>query len=282
MRLNEEQERSLESVSEIERKKMKETCMSAIMVLSQNRNPIKKIDLNRLVLGGARNYRAVNAITIEANRELYRLFGMRLYELDDKSKYLLVNSSTDYSQYAKPNNAQQEEFTVLYFILIDIFASSEEKISEPEMLSTLSALDIADVKKHIDTLLKKLYISQIKDPMHQDTKFYTWGPRAEAEVEPDKFFQSFLDLTEDKNESHWPEEKRRVEKLKSIPNRRVATLGHQSVSQTVNQLRQAQAAASQPTSSQSRAPSPQRRVSATQRQAPSSQARVTRSHRSQS
>lgn len=160
----------------------------------------------------------MNAITVAANIRLDKDFGMRLYELEDRSKYLLVNSRADYASYTKRSKTEEEQLTILYLILTDIFASPEEKVSETDMIDTLSVLglDERDLKKHIDTLFKKMYITHVKDPMHQDAKFIAWGPRAEAEIDPDNFFMSFLKMTEDGNEGNWPDQKRRIEKLKSI------------------------------------------------------------------
>lgn len=219
--LDEEHRLALENIDDEEQRKLTAACLSAFMVLAQNRSPIKKSDLNRLVFSGQKYYKAVNAIVIAANKELDKIYGMRLFELEDKSKYLLVNSRADYTSYALRSSSDCQELTVLYFVLMEIFASPEEKISEADMMDMLKALDLSekDLKKHIDSLVKRLYISVTKDAMHQDMKFVSWGPRAEAEVDPDNFFNSFLKLTEDGSESNWPEQKRRIDKLKAIPNR---------------------------------------------------------------
>lgn len=214
-RVSEEVQETINQLPEEDRHKLVKTCVSAIMVLGQNRTPIKKTDLNRHL---HHNYRINNAILVVANYELNKIFGMRLFEVENKSVLLLVNSSIEFSHYATHSKSMSNELTVLYFILMQIFASSDEAVCEDEIENALSPLGFSRdaLKARIDTLVKKHYLVLTKDSFQQDVKLYTWGPRAMAEVDPDNFFECFLNLVGEGSDRDWPELKKRIDKLKSI------------------------------------------------------------------
>lgn len=220
LRLAEEFKRVLDNVEDEVRKKVIPNGVSAILVLGSNKSTIKKADLTRLMLTGVEqlSWKYTNPMIIETNIELDKVFGMRLYELDDRARYLLVNSRADYSQFAKRKDSECDEFTVVYFMLLDIFASPEERVADSDMMDTLSALELTDkdLKKHVDTATKNLYVLLTKDTLNPELKYYTWGPRAMAEVDPDNFLRSFLETAPGTTEKDWPEQKRRIEKLKGI------------------------------------------------------------------
>lgn len=191
-------------------------CVQAVIVLSQNKSPIKRVDLNRLAL--PTNYRISAAIIQLANRELYKTFGMRLFELEDRKKFLLVNAKTDFAQHMTFSDEECEEMTVLYFILMDIFVSPDEKIRDDEIEKSLRPLNYTSetIKSYVDTFVKRLYLTQAR---HHDSLLFSWGPRAVAEVEPERFFECFLELSGNTNQKDWPEIKKRIDKMKSMPNR---------------------------------------------------------------
>lgn len=201
--------------------KMVGDCVHALVVLGQNRNPIKRTDLNKLAFPHNIRGKLPVAIVQAANKELNKTFGMRLYELEDRTKYLLVNSNPGFSNLIDHSDDTCSELTTLYFILLDIFASPDEKLPEEDIHRSLKHLDhnSASLKELLDLYVKKLYLVQDKDKQQQELKIYSWGPRAYAEIEPEGFFNCFLSLSGSTSSRDWPELEKRIEKLKNIANR---------------------------------------------------------------
>lgn len=212
-----ESEEVLSRLSQEEKDGMTRKCVQACIVLSQNRTPIKKADLNKLVFSTS-HFRLHNAVIQNANHDLNKHYGMRLFELSDKARYLLVNTKADFTSYQTFNQEECNEFTVLYFILIELFASPDENISEEDIRNSLSPMKMTndELKSCLDSLTKHLYLTQTRN---QDTRSYAWGPRSMAEVDPDIFFKLFLDMVGDTSDKDWPEQKKRVDKLRAIENR---------------------------------------------------------------
>lgn len=187
-------------------------CVNSFIVLGQDRKPIKKQDLNRLAFPNV-HFKTSAAIIQFANKELHKVFGMRIYELGDKTRYLLVNASQDCAALKlTPDDTEDEELSVLYFVLMGIFASPEEKMDDDALEKMLSDLEIENVQVHFESLVKKLYLTMEKD---QEKKLYSWGPRAYAEVEPEEFFNRFLELAHGTSEEDWSDLRKRIDKLKS-------------------------------------------------------------------
>lgn len=208
---------TLERLGEAERKELVRNCVQAIIVLGQNQNAIKRLDLNKLVNPGT-NYRIAAAVLQAANKEMDSLFGMRLFETEDKTKYILVNRSTEFATYQRHSPNAKFELTVLYFILVGIFTSADEKLADDEITKSLKPLDISATiqKSLLDSFVKKLYLTVEKV---EESRFYRWGPRAIAEVDPVNFFNRFLDLTGSSSDKEWPDLCARIEKLKAIHDR---------------------------------------------------------------
>mgnify|MGYP000923168872 CR=1 FL=1 len=211
---------ALDATSKLEatiRDKLLRNCVQAIIILGQDRNPIKRQELNKLAFPTV-NYRVAAAIVQEANKELNKTFGMRLYELEDKTRYLLINSKTDFADLMNHSEAMCNELAVLYFVLIDIFVAPDERLSEDEIEASLRPLNLTrdETKSYLDSFTKRLYLRMDK---HQESRTFSWGPRAVAEVDPESFFNSFLYLVKDSSDKNWPDLKTRINNLKSIPNR---------------------------------------------------------------
>lgn len=208
----------LNRLDEVERKCLIKNCVHAIIILGQERTPIKKSDLNKLVFSTVGLRSIPQAVIQAANYELNKIFGMRLYEIDDKTKLILINSKTEFSKYHYYNTQMCEELTVLFFILMDIFAAPEEKKSEEDLLEDLKGLDcdIEILKGYLETFVKKLYLVTSREQEH---RMYSWGPRTIAELDPDNFFNSFLELVGDSEDKDWPDLKKRIETLKNMENR---------------------------------------------------------------
>lgn len=192
-------------------------CVHALIVLGQDRNPIKKMELNRLVFTTV-HYRIVNAIIEISNKKLIEIFGMRLFELPDKSQYILVNSSPQFAENLKYDDSNCESLAALYIILMDIFVSPDDRLPMDEITKTFDVLDMDEetLKAHLEYFVRKLYLTKVRGP---ENVFFSWGPRSFAEVEPDAFLQRFIDMAGGGNIDDWPEQKRRIEKLKSLGNR---------------------------------------------------------------
>lgn len=187
-------------------------CVQSFLVLGQDRKPIKKQDLNRLAFPSV-HFKTCAAVIQFANKELHKVFGMRIYELDDKTRYLLVNSSPDCASLRMvPCATEDEELGVLHMALMAIFASQEEKVDEDALERLMSALEIEDFQAHIESLVKKLYLTLEKD---QEKKLYSWGPRAYAEIEPEQFFNQYLELDSGSKAEDWSHIRKRIDKLKS-------------------------------------------------------------------
>lgn len=212
-----ESEGIISRLGEEERSQLVRKFVQAAIILGQNQSPIKKTEFNKLVFPSS-NFRLHNAILQAANQELNKIFGMRLFELPDKSRYLLVNSKFDFTAYQTFSQTQCEEFTVLYFVLMEIFASPDENLSEEDIRNSLSPIKMTndELKVHLDSLTKQLYLSMTRN---SDTRFFSWGPRSIAEIDPDNFFQCFIEIVGDSTDKDWPEQKKKIDKLKNIENR---------------------------------------------------------------
>lgn len=212
-----ENQETLGRLGEIERKELVRNCIQAIIVLGQNRNTIKRVELNKLFLPYT-NYRIAAAILQAANKEMDSLFGMRLFETEDKTKYLLINRSTEFAIYQRRSATEKQEWAVLYLILVGIFASADEKVSEEELIESLRPLDLLAtvLKSLLESFVKRLYLTVEKI---EETRFYRWGPRAVAEVDPESFFNRFLDLTGSSSDKEWPDLCVRIDKLRGIHER---------------------------------------------------------------
>lgn len=189
-------------------------CVHAIIVLSQNRSTIKKADLYRLVFTNTSAVSIRPAVINAANSHLYKIFGMRLFEVYTEHKYILVNSHTRFSEFAHHPDSMCQELTVLYFTLVDIFASSEDNKSEDDLIESLHlSLEIPEetVKGYLESFLRKNYLQMKRE---QDKKLYSWGHRAVAEVEPESFFRQFLRLIGAETEKDWPDLRVKIDDLK--------------------------------------------------------------------
>lgn len=214
--VSEEHETVLARLEEEQQLTLIKNCVHAIIVLSQERAPIKRVDLNKLVFSSVSTRSVPQAILHAANCELNKTFGMRLYEIEDKSKLLLVNTKTEFAKFQNHSDAMCEELTVLYFILLDIFAAPDERKNEDDLLDTMSSLDHDQetLKSYIDSFVKLLYLTMTKE---HDSKFYSWGPRALAEIDPENFFIKFLELAGDSTDKDWPEKKQIISQLCQRP-----------------------------------------------------------------
>lgn len=223
--LDEQDRQTEEGVDQDNLTRWLKNCLSGIMVLSQNRQVIKRAELTKLIYHGSRNqyFRITKLIMHKASHDLYKYMGMRLYDLGDSKGYILVNEHSELSQYRREHSQEQcNELAVIFLTLMEIFTSSDESSTEEQIREVLKHLDLEedDLKKHFDFMLKKLYIVPVKEIIYQqDEKLYKWGPRAIAEVDPDRFMEAFLDLAEDGEAKDWPDQKRRIDLLKEIPNR---------------------------------------------------------------
>lgn len=215
----EESRLALESVSEEDQKKLVNSCVHSLLVGNQKQSVIKKADLHRH--HDRQYYKINNAILNYASYELFKHFGHRIYEVD-RERLLLVNSST---KFARPASEFSEEVRVerfaLFFTLIEVLVSADEKVSFKELYNTLSALDHSEetVKDYTDKWVKQLYLTMTKDNSNPEDKCFGWGARALAELDPQGFKESFLELAGG-TEADWPEQIARIEKLKQIPNAR--------------------------------------------------------------
>lgn len=212
-------------------KKLLTNCLSGIMVLGQNKQVIKKLDLNKIIYSGlprSQHHTITKAVLAFANHDLNKYMGMRLFELEDNKGYLLVNNSYELSQYRKEFTKEQcDEVAVIHMVLMQIFTSADESATEKQVRDTLEILDLSrdENEKHFSMLQKKLYIVPVPQgggsANPDGEKLFKWGPRAKAEVDPDRFMSSFLSLAHDGNppDKDWPEQERRANNLKAIPNR---------------------------------------------------------------
>lgn len=208
---------TLDNLDKDDRETYVNNCIHAIIVLGQDRSTIKRPDLNRLVFLSNYSRTLPMAILIEANSRLNQIFGMRLFESEDKTRLILVNSLSEFSKYR--NYSNHHEMAVLYFTLMDIFAAPDECKNEEELIDNLSdSLDTQEdiIRAYLDTFVKKNYLNLEKA---QDMKNYSWGDRAIAEIDPNAFFEQFLDLIGDTTERDWPDLKKRVERLNRMANR---------------------------------------------------------------
>lgn len=204
-------------LEEDERNQLIKKCVQAAIVLGQGQTPIKKTELNKLVFPSS-NFRLHNAILQSANYELNKVFGMRLFEMPDKARYLLVNSKFDFTAYQTFSQTEYGEFTVLLFVLLEIFASPDENLSEEDIRNSLSPMRLTndELKVHLDSLTKQLYLTMTRI---SDIRHFAWGPRSIAEIDPDNFFHCFLEVVGNNTDKDWPEQKKKIDKLKHIENR---------------------------------------------------------------
>lgn len=202
-------------------------CVQMIIILGQDNKPIKRSDLNKAFSQYSINsVRAYKYLIEAANLKLYKLTGLRLYELDDKTRYLLVNGSSHFAMLKNHSDEACMEYTVLYLILMEIFGSQSQSVPVDSIKKSLEPLRFSeeDLKNCIEVALKKMYIIEKKD---DDERSYIWGPRAYAEVEPDNFYAYFKELLEEdpaNNQSMMKEYDDRYAKLKHMPNRYLAAV----------------------------------------------------------
>lgn len=211
--------RIIEELEESSRQRLIKSCVHALIVLGQNRTPIKRLELNKLAFPNV-HYKISGAILQAANKELIKIFGLRIFELEDKKGYLLVNTGPEFNDVITYSDSMCEELTTLYFILMDIFISPEEKITEKELENSLEAFEIKgdSLKSCLDSFVKRLYLNvefQATEQEGEKIRLYSWGPRALAEIDIDNLFKRFLELVPTTTEKDWPDIKKRVERIKS-------------------------------------------------------------------
>lgn len=204
------------------------------MVLGQNRQRINKDDLRDAIYTRRRkeHHTVTTAVLDHASYYLHKYMGMRLFTNDQKV-YLLVNSTVIPSYCRKAlTDKECDELAVVFLVLMEIFSSPDGNTTESQIGELLATLDLSDdsIKAYVALLVKRQYIVQEKnDNIQREEKSYRWGPRAVAEVDPDNFMQSFLDLAESGSIDDWPDQKRRIELLKSVRNRRVSVPQPQAI-----------------------------------------------------
>jgi hypothetical protein len=220
-----EEQRTIFDPNLPENKRILQNCLSGIIVLGQNKQVIKKEELNKLIYTGTRrqHHTITKAVMAYANHDLNKYLGMRLFDLGESKGYLLVNT------HSIPNHCRKEfdieecnELSVIFLALMEIFSSSDESCTEAQIKEVLSPLELSDedLKRHFDMLQKKLYIVPLRNTAcQQEERLYKWGPRAVAEVDPDRFMKSFLDFADAGSANDWPDQKLRIEALKNVANR---------------------------------------------------------------
>lgn len=213
----------IEELSDSDRQTYLKNCVHSLIVLGQKKTPIKRVDLNKIVFPGRHHHTLATAITQAANKELIKNFGMRLFELEDRSKYLLVNINYKAGSFLKHSDSSCEQQTILFFVLMDIIQSLNEKRYQTELEKTLSPfndLTEATIKDYLDSFVKNLYLNQEFEVTEEGrVRVLSWGPRAVAEIDPDNFFKCFLEFNPNTQEKEWPQITKRIDKLKAISNR---------------------------------------------------------------
>lgn len=191
-------------------------CVHAILMLSQGgKEVVSKTILSGLVFPQGVHHTVNKAIIEIANKQLVKVFGMRLYEMD--LRYLVVNASPEDADLIEYDEEETTFYAVLHLILIDIFGCTEEKLTIDEIEHHLEHLKIKRTKLEdlVSRYKMKFYLAMIKEDCKE---YYKWGQRAVAEVDPDGFFESFLSLYGgDAND--YPDLSKRIDTLKRMTNR---------------------------------------------------------------
>lgn len=216
-KLSAEDVESLAKYEEREVNSLADKCVHALLVLAQKRMPIKKEDLYKCLFKDKRNLqRSFNEILILANQRLIKIFGQRIYDLEDKKRFIIVSTKSTFADYVDLPDAIHDELGKLFIVLVSMFASPIEKVEEDRLIEVLHEdfeLSADDAKSYIQTLVKRMYIEP--ESSNQGRKEYKWGPRAFAEVDIDEFFKKFLSLA-DYSENKWPNLAGKVETLRKI------------------------------------------------------------------
>lgn len=194
-------------------KKLVYKCVHAFIVLNQKRLPIKRADVTRVISDNPiYSSNLVEPLFALANKELIKVFGLRLFKVD-KATFLLVNTSSTFSELVDYPEKTKIELSVLFLVLLSIFSSPVDRMTEEQIISGLSELNMKqdEIMARLESFHRRMYIQITKS---RDCKEYSWGPRATAEIDIDQFFKTFIDLNSSK-EADWPDFARKVELFKS-------------------------------------------------------------------
>lgn len=209
-------------IDESQKQEFRDTIRKAvqcILLLAKDRSPFRKADLNRMAFAGSSiSIRHYAKLVLMANIDLNRWMGMRLYELDDKLRYILVNSNGTLSSYHKFTSEDKVDLTVIYLVLTMIFISEDQALTFENLYKNLSSLKMNQdlLKTRLANMVKNLYLVEEKD---QEERLYRWGQRAKAEMDPEPYFNSIKKLLGGEYGFDEKEIEKRIEVLKSMPNR---------------------------------------------------------------
>ncbi|XP_070193563.1 non-structural maintenance of chromosomes element 3 homolog isoform X2 [Littorina saxatilis] len=188
-----------------------EELVQYLLIMDQKKLPIKKQDINKMVMKDAS--RALPVVIKKASERLSQVFGIKVVELQDKFKgsYILVNDLETHDVVMWPELDSAK--TGLLTVILSTIYMSGNVIQDGELWHGLKNLGIdpdiihetfGDVKKLVtQEFVKQAYLEFTKLPNAEQPVFEVrWGQRAKLETTKLQILK-FVSLMYSKDPSQW-------------------------------------------------------------------------------
>ncbi|XP_076448316.1 non-structural maintenance of chromosomes element 3 homolog [Babylonia areolata] len=200
------------SMSSAEINKKVDELVQFLLVMDQKKVPIKKQEINKVVLKDAS--RAFSVILQKASERLSEVFGIEVVELQDKHKgsYILVNA-LEKQEHMMVWPQMDNVKTGLLTAILSIIYMSGNVVKDGELWHGLKSLGIdpdmnhetfGDVKKLVtNEFVKQGYLEFTKLPNSEQTTYEVrWGQRAKLETSKMQILK-FVSLIYGKEPEQW-------------------------------------------------------------------------------